>query len=1522
MSHLLLGLILTLWGPPGWCLEGPGFTFEGDIRHVALAANSVYVATEQRLYQLNHVLTLIWSLSQRGTLDSRAQREDAQFLRVSDAEKSNATFSVNILVPFTKNGSLISCGVTACGYCELRDLANISKLLHKENAHVGPQVRSSASVGFLVDVESSHTRTETYILTAIQQYEDPSKNGKCIADSEAVNLHDTINEPEKGIFSLTDDYYQRPQIERKGDAEFMDGFQINSTVYLFANLPSGSNGIKIRLLWFESKDGKTDTISSLRGATLQPSDGVEDAERSRLLACSVIPGGPPVLWSGVFSADGDTKLIVFDISPDHTLTTKMDPDFCIGKCKEDRQSQPKLLRPRAVLFRQSSMTSVLATRQKTWMVFFIGTRDGQVIKLSVDKAYQSICPRVIYRANDDRQILPKMHLDEVDRKHVYVAFRNEMIRVPVSQCNTHKTLKACWSAQDPYCGWCSTKKKCTFEDECPNSVWLSIPDDSHQQQMVSYHVKRSSDGQIALHVQAHLTVGGAQQLSNFACQFSINFGQLCTRQYSNPRLQCICSVSNHIHFTKDVGVTIKMRLGLEELREELKLTNCSDIRGTKTFSLCRQCIAAGCGWSNNGCSWATAGTMNDSVCEMSESGMNSSKPEITSIAPSVISFYGRNHVVLTGRNLGNVIRVRIQADMDCSPQESPVWNNTGVNLTFHVPGADKGLVKVCVVLPDGSCHGNATITYCSLPSCTGITPSSTWASGKRKITVIGSYLEFVEGVILSHAPTTVIPTSNNNFKNLTYNTPSAEHIHKTFTSAIYLKVANETIDCPTSITYYPNPEFISFTSTRTGDDLRVTIQKMADKLKMTTAELSAWAVHEGTQHPCIMEKIETSNDTEYVICEIQNTPNVEIQYLMINCGGKTVRLIHSTSYLFLLILLVLLLIPCIIVAVVIIYRNQQKKLTANMNKRLENLELDIRNDIRQGFVDLQTEKADLMENVGAIPFLDYKHFASRIFFPENEALMKSCLKDIGQDVLNVKPDESCQALSKLIQDQIFLTSMVHALEEQKTFTIKDKCTVASLLTVALHSNLSYLTEVMEALLKDLMQQNSNIQPKLLLRRTESTVEKLLTNWMSICLYGFLRECVGQHLFLMVSALTQQIAKGPVDCVTEKALYTLSEDWLLWQAQDFSSLKLKVLFAVGSDGEVSEPLEVNALSCDTVEQVKEKILSAFKAKFGFPYNTTLKDVRIEFEKDGSFVPLEEVDKSSEVIGEVTMLNTLKHYKVPDGASIKVISRNTHPLLSPQGSLKDDQDFSGKYFHLIDPNVDEDQRNNPERKKLKLKEVYLTKLLSTKVAVHSYVENLFGSIWGMLHCRAPPAVKYFFDFLDAQADNMKISDPDVLHIWKTNSLPLRFWVNILKNPQFVFDMEKTPQLECCLSVISQAFMDSFSLSEIQLGKYAPTNKLLYAKDIPKFKQEVKTYYKQVKDQPSITDSEFRDFLLEESKKHENEFNKASALRELYRFIQRYFTEIKQKLDQNGAPAELKEQLQHVKDRFDGQKSCSWN
>ena len=46
------------------------------------------------------------------------------------------------------------------------------------------------------------------------------------------------------------------------------------------------------------------------------------------------------------------------------------------------------------------------------------------------------------------------------------------------------------------------------------------------------------------------------------------------------------------------------------------------------------------------------------------------------------------------------------------------------------------------------------------------------------------------------------------------------------------------------------------------------------------------------------------------------------------------------------------------------------------------------------------------------------------------------------------------------------------------------------------------------------------------------------------------------------------------------------------------------------------------------------------------------------------------------------------------------------------------------------------------------------------------NLFRGIWGVGPGKAPPAIKHFFDFLDGRAARMKIADPEVLHIWKTN------------------------------------------------------------------------------------------------------------------------------------------------------------
>ncbi|ELK24642.1 Mitogen-activated protein kinase 11 [Myotis davidii] len=101
------------------------------------------------------------------------------------------------------------------------------------------------------------------------------------------------------------------------------------------------------------------------------------------------------------------------------------------------------------------------------------------------------------------------------------------------------------------------------------------------------------------------------------------------------------------------------------------------------------------------------------------------------------------------------------------------------------------------------------------------------------------------------------------------------------------------------------------------------------------------------------------------------------------------------------------------------------------------------------------------------------------------------------------------------------------------------------------------------------------------------------------------------------------------------------------------------------------------------------------------------------------------------------------------------------------------------------------------------------------------------------------KYFFDFLDEQAEKHDIKDEDTIHIWKTNSLPLRFWVNILKNPHFIFDVHVHEVVDASLSVIAQTFMDACTRTEHKLSRDSPSNKLLYAKEISTYKKMVEEY-----------------------------------------------------------------------------------
>uniref|UniRef100_A0A8C2EMY1 Plexin-B1 n=1 Tax=Cyprinus carpio TaxID=7962 RepID=A0A8C2EMY1_CYPCA len=613
------------------------------------------------------------------------------------------------------------------------------------------------------------------------------------------------------------------------------------------------------------------------------------------------------------------------------------------------------------------------------------------------------------------------------------------------------------------------------------------------------------------------------------------------------------------------------------------------------------------------------------------------------------------------------------------------------------------------------------------------------------------------------------------------------------------------------------------------------------------------------------------------------------------------------------------LVALIVLIIVFIYRRKSKQALRDYKKvqiQLENLETSVRDCCKKEFTDLMTEMMDVTSDLvgSGIPFLEYRMYAERIFFPgHRESPLRRDL-DV-QECRRATVEQGLIQLSNLLNSKLFLTKFIHTLESQRTFSPRDRGYVASLLTVALHSKLEYFTDILKTLLNDLVEQYIAKNPKLMLRRTETVVEKLLTNWISICLYSFLRV-PGESLYMLFRAIKHQVDKGPVDAVTGKAKYTLNDNRLLREDLEYHTLTVNVLMQ-GIGVNETQPVAAKVLDCDTITQVKEKILDQVYKGTSYSHRPHADSVDLEWRSGvAGHLILSDEDLTSVVQGNWKRLNTLQHYKVPDGATVALVPRHskhihhdTHDYIAGEKTpMLEDADEGGvRMWHLVkaseEPELPKHRRGSlKERERAKtIPEIYLTRLLSMKGTLQKFVNDLFTVILSTSQ-PVPLAIKYFFDLLDDQAVRHGISDSETIHIWKTNSLPLRFWINIVKNPQFIFDVQVSDNVDAVLSVIAQTFMDSCTTTEHKLGRDSPINKLLYARDIPCYKQMVERYYADIKQTISASDQEMNSALAELSRNYSGELNYLVALHELYKYINKYYDQIITALEEDTAAQKM--------------------
>ncbi|KAE9543414.1 hypothetical protein AGLY_002214 [Aphis glycines] len=575
--------------------------------------------------------------------------------------------------------------------------------------------------------------------------------------------------------------------------------------------------------------------------------------------------------------------------------------------------------------------------------------------------------------------------------------------------------------------------------------------------------------------------------------------------------------------------------------------------------------------------------------------------------------------------------------------------------------------------------------------------------------------------------------------------------------------------------------------------------------------------------------------------------------------------------------------------------------------QMDTLESNVRSECKQAFAELQTDMTDLTADLesSGIPTLDHNEYILKVFFPgvRDHPILNESKVVIAGSTTNY--DAAMMQFEQLINNKHFVLSFIDTLESQKTFSIRDKVNVASLLMVVLMNKMEYATDVLRSLLLRLIDKSvMSKHPHLMLRRTESVVEKMLTNWMALNMYKYLKDYAGSSLFLLYKAIKHQVEKGPVDALTYDARYSLSEDRLLREQIDHRVVNLYVM-----QDELDDKVQCKVLDCDTISQVKSKILDAVYKNTAFSLRPSVYDVDLEWRHGrGGHLTLQDYDVTTKNLCGWKKLNTLAHYGVKESAVMTLIPRqhdtynksclqSCHNCTSgyysgaiistTNGGIETGSSSTGTVYHLVRSTDTQQQYHTnkmPERTHKAIPEIFLTRLLSTKGTIQKFVDDFFSTILAANET-LPPAVKWLFDLFDDAAKKYNIIDPEVVHSWKSNSLPLRFWVNFIKNPDFIFDIDKTPTVDSCLSVIAQTFMDSCSTSDHRLGKDSPSNKLLFAKDIPQYRETVLRFYSDIQKLPQITDQELSTTMQQLSVSHFGQFHIVSALKELYIYASKY-------------------------------------
>lgn len=190
----------------------------------------------------------------------------------------------------------------------------------------------------------------------------------------------------------------------------------------------------------------------------------------------------------------------------------------------------------------------------------------------------------------------------------------------------------------------------------------------------------------------------------------------------------------------------------------------------------------------------------------------------------------------------------------------------------------------------------------------------------------------------------------------------------------------------------------------------------------------------------------------------------------------------------------------------------------------------------------------------------------------------------------------------------------------------------------------------------------------------------------------------------------------------------------------------------------------------------------------------------------------------------------------------------------------------------------------------KTAILTRLLVNKGTVQPFIDQFIEAVF-MNTANLPPVVHHLFEFVDAEvrkfcpsngsgsdSSSKQLSDElsRATRVWKCHVLFVRYWAQLIRSPHVLFDCPKSPLLDASLDCIAQALCDACSSVDAHnlYDTDSPTNRLLFIREVPRYKLMMEQFLGDLKQCQSVSDHELHFYLNEFGKMHGSQGNNADV------------------------------------------------